>query len=230
MNEASFTLGRFTKFLEDGTMPTDTSPYLRWKAAQSTTGILASADSINEENRRAALKAQINDLDEKLKPVYGLDEETKRQVRLRRFDKQIGLDQSNNQASMPPMFSQEEIERWQEIDRERARGEAYSRLGGGGARSSIPLPRPRPAEADADRMPPVQPLDNAPQRVDVQGTVNGEVHQVIEIKASSYFEAAMQRLENAIKLVGSLNANGPGSAGKSSPDAGAPAVGFNGVP
>ncbi|MBR0907023.1 hypothetical protein [Bradyrhizobium liaoningense] len=52
--------------------------------------------------------------------------------------------------------------------------------------------------------------------------VHGEVRQVIEVNPSQYFEALVQNVQNAIRLSGQFTANGPGSTGKSSPDANAP--------
>jgi hypothetical protein len=76
-------------------------------------------------------------------------------------------------------------------------------------------------------MPPVQPLDNAPQRVDVQGSVEGSLEQklTIEIKPSKWWEALEQKVDSLAKLVGSIGSNGPGSNGKSSPDTAAPSTG-----
>jgi len=51
MNEASFVLGRLTKFAETGELPSD-SPFGRWRTAQRETGFLAPVENINEANRR----------------------------------------------------------------------------------------------------------------------------------------------------------------------------------
>lgn len=56
--------------------------------------------------------------------------------------------------------------------------------------------------------------------------VKGEAKLTIGV--SSQFITLVERAEQAIKLAGSLHANGPGSTGKSSPDAAAPSVGASG--
>jgi hypothetical protein len=221
MNDVTNSLSNIAKTAETGKVPENTN-LGRWLAAQRDHGILAPAENVAEDARRANLRAQLRELDSKLgtngQPGWGLDDATAAKLRLEQLDRQIALDQSENQRTMPPIFTDADVEKWREED---ARANA----------SHIPLPRARPAEADqAPAAPPVQPLDEAPQRVDVQGTVEGEAKLSVEVKPSTYFEAIVQKVENAIKLVGSLNTNGPGSNGRTSPDANAPAVGFNGVP
>lgn len=60
--------------------------------------------------------------------------------------------------------------------------------------------------------------------------VRGEAEVVVKIEAGSTLLQAVEQAKSAMKIAGSLNANGPGSNGRSSPDAGAPSTGFNGVP
>jgi hypothetical protein len=121
------------------------------------------------------------------------------------------------------------LEQWEEIDRERRRGEAYSNFGKGGV-PAIPLPRPRPSSADGGGFPPVQSLEGATVQATVTGEVHGEVKQTIVVEPSPYLKALIQKAEQVVQLAGSLMGNGPGSVGHSSPDAAAPMVGFNGVP
>jgi hypothetical protein len=64
--------------------------------------------------------------------------------------------------------------------------------------------------------------------VNVQGTVGGELRVTFE--AGTTLVSLAERAEQAVKLVGSLTANGPGSTGKSSPDAAAPARPSTGSP
>lgn len=73
-------------------------------------------------------------------------------------------------------------------------------------------------------------LEGATVQANVTGEVHGELKQTLVVEAGEYLKALVQKMENGIKLIGSLSNNGPGSTGKSSPDASAPAVGFNGVP
>jgi hypothetical protein len=206
-NSASDALSRFTHWARTGEAPSD-SPFNR---ARQT---LDPANT-REWSARGLLQTQLNEADQKVSPGYGLGGNDLARWRLRQFDLQRAIEQSRDQETMPSIYSDAELETWRQKFPPQT--------------SSIPLPRSRPAAADGG-MPEVQALDNAPQRVDVQGTVEGEAKLEVEVKPSSYFETLVKRVENAIKLVGSLNSNGPGSSGKSSPDAGAPAVGFNGVP
>jgi hypothetical protein len=52
--------------------------------------------------------------------------------------------------------------------------------------------------------------------------VEGEGKLELEINAGSALIDVVRRAEVAIKLAGQVNSNGPGSTGKSSPDAAAP--------
>ncbi|MGY3690834.1 hypothetical protein ACVIGA_000914 [Bradyrhizobium sp. USDA 3240] len=214
MNSVSDEIAKRTKAIEKGDylsiLPEDDQRIIRGAKKLVTGGDMMTADDLDRER----INARILDADKMLN--NGIGDEGK--IRLKKFDLEQALNQHDQLAAMPPIYSDAELSRWQE---DAAREQA----------SKIPLPRARPKEADQPAaMPPVQPLDNAPQRVDVQGKVEGEAKLEVEIKPSSWFEALVRRAENAIKLTGSLNTNGPGSTGKSSPDAGAPATGFNGVP
>jgi hypothetical protein len=60
--------------------------------------------------------------------------------------------------------------------------------------------------------------------VSVSGTVTGEGKIVLDINAGSSLIDVAKRAEAAIKLSGSINSNGAGSLGHSSPDAAAPAA------
>jgi len=59
--------------------------------------------------------------------------------------------------------------------------------------------------------------------VTVTGEMSGEGKVVLEINAGSSLIDVVKRAEAAIKLAGTVNSNGPGSTGKSYPDAAAPA-------
>lgn len=65
----------------------------------------------------------------------------------------------------------------------------------------------------------MQSLEGATVQASVTGTVEGEAKLTVDIKPSAYFEALVQRVEQAVKLIGNLSSNGPGSVGRSSPDA-----------
>jgi hypothetical protein len=221
LNSAAKALGNFTKAVNSGKVGEDTRGG-RWLKELGTP-----VEALNERTNRENLAAQAREIDGKLAGGY-LDDATARKLRLRRFDLQSGIDQSNNAATMPSIYSDAEMEQWQERAREHNRGNYGSRPGA----PTIPTPTPRPAEAGAGGMPPVQSLEGANVQATLSGSaeVHGEVKQTIVVEASEYLKALVQKMENGIKLIGSLTANGPGSTGKSSPDAAAPAVGFNGVP
>jgi hypothetical protein len=67
-------------------------------------------------------------------------------------------------------------------------------------------------------LPPVQTREGAQTIVNLALLGFCEVHREatlsFEVKARSYFEALVQRMENAIKLAGQLNHNGPGHPAK----------------
>ncbi|MGY3233364.1 hypothetical protein ACVMAJ_000254 [Bradyrhizobium sp. USDA 4448] len=165
-----------------------------------------------EWNRRGLLQTQLNEADQKVSSAYGLQGSDLARWRLRQFDLQRAIEQSRDQESMPPIYTDADVETWRKQYPPQA--------------SAISLPRPRPAAADAGGMPAVQPLDNAPQRVDVQGTVGGSVDGTFIVKAGSELISIYEQMKKAIAVVGQINSNGPGSSGKSSPDANAP-LGFD---
>jgi hypothetical protein len=57
---------------------------------------------------------------------------------------------------------------------------------------------------------------------EVSGTVTGEEKLDVTVNASSTLIDIAKRAEAAIRLAGQINSNGPGSVGRSSPDAAAP--------
>lgn len=94
----------------------------------------------------------------------------------------------------------------------------------------IPFPMPDPRNEGESWTPP--PLDAsaaaaAPAKVDVEVRPSSDLGVNIKIDPSTYFTALVERVEKAIKLVSSIasNHNGPGSSGRSSPDAGAASSG-----
>jgi hypothetical protein len=63
--------------------------------------------------------------------------------------------------------------------------------------------------------------------VSVSGEVHGEVKQTFVIEATKYLSALIEKAERIV-LSGTVGSNGPGSAGLSSPDAGAASAGLAG--
>jgi hypothetical protein len=72
--------------------------------------------------------------------------------------------------------------------------------------------------------------DKGPTNVSVSGQVTGDGKLAIEINAGSSLIVVVRRAEAAIRLSGSIQSNGPGSLGLSSPDAAAPVVGGRSTP
>jgi hypothetical protein len=72
-------------------------------------------------------------------------------------------------------------------------------------------------------------MEGATVQANVTGTVEGQAKLEVTVTASSYLEAIVKRAEDVVKLAGSLTSNGPGSTGKSSPDAAAPSRGSTGL-
>ncbi|HEX7881835.1 MAG TPA: hypothetical protein VF499_03760, partial [Afipia sp.] len=58
--------------------------------------------------------------------------------------------------------------------------------------------------------------------VGVQGEVHGEVENKLTVEAGSSLLEVVKQAQQVIKIAGTLNTNGPGSLGHSSPDAAAP--------
>jgi hypothetical protein len=220
MNAAANSLGNIAKTIETGKVPENTN-LGSWLKRHRDSGILAPAATIGEIRRQENLKAQANEIDQKLEH-WPLDEGARKKLRLRRFDIQMGLNQAENQATMPPLFSEAEVERWRGIPLP-----SSDPRKGGKSRIPLPMEDPRPRLPE---MPPVQALDGAPAKVDVSGEVHGEVKQTIVVEASQYLKALIASAENIVKLAGTLGGNGPGSAGHSSPDAGAASSGQAGAP
>jgi hypothetical protein len=98
----------------------------------------------------------------------------------------------------------------------------------------IPFPMPDPRNDGESWSPP--PLDGgqqaqaAPAKVDVEVRPSSDLGINVKVEPSSYFTTLVVKMENAIKLVSSIasNHNGPGSSGRSSPDAGAASSGQGG--
>jgi hypothetical protein len=204
MNNVTNSLSNIEKWAQTGKVPENTN-LGHWLKDQREVGFNAPIENINEAARRDQLKRQISELDQKLSPAYGLDDKSAQALRLKRLDEQIALDQSENLRTMPPIYSDAEMQRWQEDE---ARANA----------SKVPMPRARPKEADEQPgMPPVQSLEGATPIAQLQGSaeVHGNADITVKVQPSSYFEGLIQHLENGLKLLGSLTANGPGSNGKS---------------
>lgn len=79
-------------------------------------------------------------------------------------------------------------------------------------------------------MPEVSPtmLHGTGIRGQLSGTVTGTVESTVKVEAGSTLLQVVEQAQQIIRLAGTLNANGPGSTGWSSPDAAAPSTGASG--
>jgi len=151
---------------------------------------------------------------------------------MRAFELRSGIDASNNASNMPPIFSDAELDRWQEIDREHRRGAALSGMSARTGGPSIPLPMADPRKTFTE-IPPVQSLEGATVQATLTGSadVRGEVTGKFEVTASSTLLQIVESVKTlTTQLRGSLQSSGPGSTGRSSPDATAPVVGGRSTP
>jgi hypothetical protein len=75
----------------------------------------------NEVNRRGDLRRQLNEINQKLgySGYWALNDSDRGAARVRQSDLQNALRQSEG-STMPPIFSQAELDRWQERAREHA--------------------------------------------------------------------------------------------------------------
>jgi hypothetical protein len=212
LNAAAGILAKMTKAVETGKMPQDT-PY----------------------GRATGPAAQIQRINERMKHSPGMPEATKKILRQKAFDAQMEINRAKSQEGMPDKpFSDKEIEDWKTGGppipwKGRVPFPHRDPRGGFPKPINIPLPEsdPRPRTL---ALPPVQPMDAGPTKVEVSGDVHGEMKQTIRVEAGSYLKVLIATAEQVVKLYGSLahSGNGPGSAGHSSPDAGAASSGQGG--
>lgn len=212
LSEETSRLANFDHFLRTGETPNKPNPLI------TALGLNDYGEmSVNDKNRIESLKAQSREIDQKY--GWGLDDKTTQDLRLKQFDLQAGIEATQNAATMPPIFSDAEKERWQKM----------APAGIEATQNAVPMPMSDPRKAG---MPAVQSLEGATVQATLSGSadVHGEAALTVKVEQSSFFTALVERAENAIKLVGSLTTNGPGSTGKSSPDAAAPARPSTGSP
>src|ERR1700681_1566912 len=94
---------------------------------------------VSERNRVDSLKTRQREVAERLRQG-GYSDSVTRDMRLKDFELRSGIDAANNYNSQPPIFSQDELDRWQEIDREHRRGTALSNMSGGRSVPGVPMP------------------------------------------------------------------------------------------
>ncbi len=168
--------------------------------------------------------------EKKLKPLEDRlrDDPLLREWRMKRFDLVAGRAALHG-SDLPPIFTDKEIRQLQDAEAEKVRADQImpSEPLPPGTSHRIPRPDPR-GRTTTPAMPPVQPLDAGPTKVDVQGTVGGELNGKITIEDGTGLLKIKSDLDRVIRVVGSLQGggNGPGSAGHSSPDASASSAGI----
>jgi TP901 family phage tail tape measure protein len=156
-------------------------------------------------------------------PAHRMEQMTKDAIRL------FELQQLPTVGTAAQPFSEEEIEKWRETPLPKGSfplpmGDPRKRPG------YAPLPSADPRKKGyGSEMPPVQPLDDvvsAIKGMDVKAEltgsaeVKGETEVKVVVEAGSELLRIVDNVKNSIaNLAGRLTANGPGSTGKSSPDA-----------
>lgn len=132
-------------------------------------------------------------------------------------------------ATAGGMFSEEEIQKWRELPL--PPGSVPMPMGDPRKRPDFaPLPAADPRKQGyGSEMPPVQPLDDvvsAIKGMDVKAEltgsaeVKGETEVKVTVEAGSELLRIVDNIKSAVaNLTGRLTANGPGSTGRSSPDA-----------
>lgn len=152
-------------------------------------------------------------------------------LRLKLFELEGRL-RAQTPEEMGPLFTDKEREVMEEVDRERRRGEALSNMGKDRTGKRITATgkmgwktsAPNDGSAGENN---ILDLPSKPVTAELTGSaeVSGEttVKVEVEVKPSSELLNAIASAKNATaQMRGQLNANGPGSTGRSSPDAAAP--------
>ncbi|RJF69598.1 phage tail tape measure protein [Rhodopseudomonas palustris] len=148
-------------------------------------------------------------------------------LRLKIFELEGRL-KAQTPEEMGPLFSDKELEVMQEVDRERRRGVSLSTMGKPSKRvtavGKIGWKTAKPNDGSAGENN-ILDLPSKPVTAELTGSaeVSGEAKLKIVVEAGSSLLRVVEQAQNtAVKLQGQLNTNGPGSTGKSSPDAAAP--------
>lgn len=131
----------------------------------------------------------------------------------------------------PPIFSEKEVEQMQERDREHRRGVALSEMKETAKKKYVPMPEPDPrkgspgesrfGESNIHDLPDRQQQGPITAELTGSAEVKGETIVTVRVEAGSELLRAVEGAKATARMAGTLNANGPGSTGKSSPDAGA---------
>lgn len=212
MDSAARALAGATHFLQTGEVPPDS------RGGRIIANAHRSVTDINEQNRIEEMEAQSRELDQRL--VGGQDDATTRELRLRKFKLQSGIDAAKNAATMPPIFSDAEKEYWEKHFLQRSDGQytAARRATFGNdayGPSGIPLPMSDPRKAG---VPAVQSLEVS------ASDLKGDIGVTVKVEAGSSLIAIEESVKSLVARVSAmLHVNGPGSAGLSSTDAAAPA-------
>jgi hypothetical protein len=222
-------LANLNKWVETGKLPEKT--YWGRIAKQFN----ETPEDTNERNHLSSMKQRLDEAEQKQKWT-GVDPQTMAGIRLKAFELRSGISASENYAGRGSMFGDDEIKRWRDELDERNR--EHNRGNYGGRRSDFQFPASDPRKAGNKAFPDFGSDDSVKtSNVNVEGDVKGEVEVKLgEIKIDSSGLATLvgQMTKALADITGkmrtlSANTNGPGSTGRTSPDAQAPGgTGFGG--
>jgi hypothetical protein len=213
LSQESQRLANVAKFLRTGEFPNKPNPLAETLGLPDHPAMTPS--QMSEYNNAQGMVAELNN---RLIGTDGDQSPGIKKARLKLFEAQQKVWATQNMDSMPPITDDN-------IMRIRDRPviplpRSYPRKGSPFPHG-VPVPMSDPRKGPSD-MPAVQPLDSAPQRVDVQIAAEpANQETTIKLEAGPWFQNVEAKINSLIKIVGSLGANAPGSTGKSSPDAGA---------
>lgn len=225
LNSLAGAIANLNQTIETGQLP-DTRGRRWWRK------LTESAEDTNERNRISEMERRLDERERKLES-WNLDPQTAARVRLEAHALRGGIYASKNLQNMPPIFTETELKANEdlqlELQRERNRGKY-------GGRSGVPLPVADPRSYKGE-FPPVQPLEGGTARVNVEGDFRAPLEIVVkaEIDSNGLARFVEEVKKTVADLAGkfstlSANTNGPGSTGRSSPDAQAPGgTGYSGV-
>lgn len=234
MDAAATSLANMAKTFQSGKVPENTN---LGRAIKPQT-----PEERTELNRQDNEKRELEELNARL---YGRDDDQSNgahYMRLKRFDAQMDLQAARmredsgvfgKSGEILPPFSDEELQRLR--DSHVPLPTADPRRMRGGQRIPFPMSDPRKVDGEmTSGLPPVQTLEGG---APIQATLTGsaEVTGVVTIKNIVEAGSGLLKILSDVQQVtaalsGHLLANGPGSAGRSSPDAAAPARPSTGSP
>lgn len=233
LNAISDAIANINKTIETGKIPRNTFFGAIANDIENVgKGLGTSAADTNEAHRIQEQEALAREIDQKLQH-WGLTGSALEQMRLKAFGLEGSIRAAKNLQNMPDIFTPEELKKNEDLQLELARERNRGNYGG---RSGVPLPTSDPRGVDRG-MPGVGDDAGGMSNVKVEGDVKGQIENNVNVKIDSSGLAHLvdEVKRTLVEITGkirtlSANSNGPGSTGRTSPDAQAPAgTGFNGV-